>query len=515
MKFPKYALSPALRYFDPTTDKPRRVETDVCIYGATPAGIGAALQAHKMGLSVALLEHSSHVGGMTTSGLGQTDFGNKAAVGGLALDFYRKMGAHYEQEAAWHFEPHVAENTFHCLLDEAGVEPLVQRPLKSVRKDGARITQIETENGDEFRAKIWVDASYEGDLMARAGCSFHVGREANSQYHETLNGVNFRHPNHNFNVWVDPYKNQGDPDSGLCWGITHDEVGELESGDKCVQGYNFRMCLTDVATNRLPFPKPNGYDANRYELLRRAIKAGQWDVWKLNKRMPNGKSDHNNFGGFATDYVGGNYDWPDGDYARREEIFQDHVSYQAGMFWFLANDKALPDYVRDEVNEWGLPRDEFEKTGGWPHQLYVREARRLVSEVVMTERHCRGLETVEDGIALGAYNMDSHNCRRVVIGGRVVNEGNIEIGGFPPYPVSYRAMVPRKSECENLLVPVCLSASHIAFGSIRMEPVFMVLGQSAATAAALAIEEKCALQDVNYPALRAQLEKDGQVLQWK
>jgi hypothetical protein len=386
--------------------------------------------------------------------------------------------------------------------------------LKSVKKSGNRIVEIRMEDGRVYRGPVFLDATYEGDLMAQAKVSFAVGREANSVYNETINGIHFGHPNHNFRVPVDPYVVPGDPKSGVLKGVVQEELGEQGAGDHRVQAYNFRMCLTKVPENRLPFPKPNGYDPDRYELLLRYLQAGVWDALRLTSRMPNGKTDTNNFGGFSTDNIGRNYDYPNGDYARREEIFWDHVNYQQGLMWFLANDPRVPENVRSEVGQWGLPKDEFVENGGWPHQLYIREARRMISDVVMTEHHCRGQAKAEDAVGLAAYTMDSHNVRRVVKDGHALNEGNVEVGGFPPYPISYRALVPKESECANLLVPVCLSASHISYGSIRMEPVFMVLGQSSATAASMALDAKVSLQKIDLSALQAKLRADGQVLEW-
>ena len=461
-----------------------------------------------------LMEFGRHLGGMTASGLGRTDFGNKAAIGGMAREFYRRLGKHYGEEESFYFEPKVAERTLQEMVREAGVEVFLEERLKSVRKDGNRIVEIVMESGNTCRAPMFVDASYEGDLMARAKVSYHVGREGNAVYDESLNGVYFGHPNHNFKVFVDPYVVEGDAKSGLLKGISPDPPGRQGDGDRRVQAYNFRLLLTNVPDNRLPFPKPAGYDPDRYTLLARYIKAGIWDAMNLNWPLKNGKTDLNNFGGFSTDNIGRSYEWPEGDYPTRERIFQDHVTYQQGLLWFLSNDERVPEKIRQEVRTWGLPKDEFPETGGWPHQLYIREARRMVSGLVMTEHHCVRRQMEPDVVGLAAYTMDSHNCQRVVRAGRVMNEGNVEVGGFPPYPISYRAIVPRESECANLFVPVGLSSSHIAYGSIRMEPVFMVLGQSAATAAAMAIDADIPVQRVDYAQLRARLLADGQALEW-
>lgn len=505
---------PNLRYYQPLPENlPTTVEADLVIFGGTSAGIAAAIQMHRLGKKAVIVEFSRFLGGLTTGGLGATDIGNKAAIGGISREFYRRLGKHYGNDENWTFEPSAATRVYADMLAETNVEVFLEQPLKSVAKDGNRITEITTERGTTFRGRMFADATYEGDLFARAGVSYHVGREANSVYRELLNGVFFGHPNHNFKTWVDPYVQEGNPASGLLYGIHNVPPGYQGQGDKCVQAYNFRLCLS-LNKNRIPFPMPHGYDPRRYELLLRYINTGIWDAIRLTKMMPNGKTDTNNFGAFSSDHIGANYDWPDGSYARREEMFQDHVLYQAGMMYFLANDNRVPATIREEMATWGLPPDEFTTTSNWPHQLYVREARRMISDYVMTEHECRGYRAPEDVVGMAAYTMDSHNCRRLVIDGRVINEGNVEIGGFSPYGISYRSIVPKQTQIANLLVPVCLSSSHIAYGSIRMEPVFMILGQSAATAAAIAIDANCPVQQVHYGTLRTQLLKDNQVLSW-
>jgi len=517
---PNATTSPNLRYYYPLPAPGRihRITTDLCVYGATPAGIAAAIQARRMGKSVALLAFDRHVGGLTSGGLGATDIGNKAAIGGISREFYRALGNHYGAEEMWTFEPQVAEDTLKRMCADAGVPVYYEQRLISARKERGRIVSLATEGGHEFSAAYFVDASYEGDLLAKAGVSYTVGREANAKYGETLNGVHFGNPNHNFKVPVDPFRTPGDPKSGLLKGISAEPPGAQGEGDSRVQAYNFRLCMTK-ADDRLPFPKPAGYDPERYELLARYLNAGVWDVLRLTKMMPGGKTDTNNFGGFSSDNIGRNYAWPDGDYATRESIFRDHVDYHQGMMWFLCHDERVPQNIRDETKAWGLPRDEFTGTGGWPHQLYVREARRMVSEHVMTELHCTYKETIDDSIGLAAYQMDSHNCQRVARQEEGVwtarNEGNVEVRPSGPYPISYRSIRPRQDECENLMVPICLSASHIAYGSIRMEPVFFVLGQSAATAACLALEAgSIPVQKVDVGKLQTRLRVDKQVLDW-
>jgi hypothetical protein len=526
-------------------------ESDVCIYGGTADGVAAAVQATRMGKTAVVAEFGQHLGGMSSGGLGATDIGNKAAIGGIAREFYHRVAKHYARDDAWRFEereayfkarsgrstlsdlnspdatmwtfePHVAEDLFFQMLNEAKTPVYFQQRLASVKKQGRRITEIVMENGKVYRARMFIDATYEGDLMAKAGVTYTVGREPNAKYHETLNGIRAETPKHQFAVAVDPYVRTGEPGSGLVPFVQPEKSGEAGAGDPSVQAYNFRLCYTQTAANRLPHKPPPKYDPARYELLARYLEAlvaaGRkpvleqfWNpIW-----MPNGKTDINNNGGFSTDFIGLNYDYPDAGYAARAKIWRAHEDYIRGFAYFLATSPRVPGNMRTEMQSWGPARDEFFDTDGWPHQLYVREARRMVSDYVMTEHNCRGRAKAEDPVGLAAYTMDSHNCRRIVKNGRAENEGDVQAGGFPPYPISYRAIVPKTVECENLLVPICLSATHIAYGSIRMEPVFMILGQSAATAAVLAIEAKSSVQEVNYGHLRARLLADKQILEWK
>ncbi|WP_020616548.1 FAD-dependent oxidoreductase [Paenibacillus daejeonensis] len=498
---------------------PQTIEADLCIYGASSAGVAAAVQASRMGLKAVIADPGRHLGGLTTGGLGSTDIGNKAAIGGLSRSFYQAIGKHYgsskeEDGSVWYFEPHVASAVYEAWMEEAGVQVYFEQQLEKAEVEQGRIKRLTMLSGDVFIASVFIDATYEGDLLAHAGVSYHVGREANSVYRETLNGVHFGHPNHNFYTYIDPYVQPGKPDSGLLYGVTDASPGFQGQGDHCVQAYNFRICLSNRPENRAPLPAPPGYNPEHYTLLLRYIESGIWDVMRLCSMMPNGKTDLNNWGGFSTDHIGANYRWPEGSYEEREAIFQDHVTYNLGLLYFLSTDERVPAHIRQEMSQWGLPLDEYTDHGFWTPQLYIREGRRMVSDVVMTEHHCRRHEEVDDSVGLAAYTMDSHNCRRIVIDGRAVNEGNVEVAPSAPYAISYRSIVPRAEECTNLIVPICLSSSHIAFGSIRMEPVFMILGQSAATAAALALEAGVPVQDVDYSKLRTRLEQDGQVLAW-
>ena len=497
------------------------IQSDICIYGGTSAGVIAAVQAAKLGKTVAIIEPGNHVGGLMAGGLGWTDIGNKAAIGGLSREVFRRLGRHYGKTEAWTFEPSAAEGEFNDFLRAAKVPVYFQQPLAAVKKSGAQITEVVTEKGDVFRAKMFIDASYEGDLMARAGVSYFIGREANATYGETLNGIRGRTPLHQFQVPVDPHVKPGDPASGLLPFVEPVALGNPGDGDKSVQAYNFRLCLTKNPANRKPILPPAGYSPGKYELLGRYFDAlaaahksvALKDFLKISMVTPE-KTDINNQGGFSTDAIGLNHDYPEADYATRERIQSELLDYTQGLLTYLATSPRVPASVRAEMQPWGLCKDEFQDTGGWPHQLYVREARRMVGDYVMTESNCRHLLTAADSVGLAAYTMDSHNCRRLVRDGRVENEGDVQVPPILPYAISYRAMVPRPAQCENLLVPVCLSASHIAYGSIRMEPVFMILGQSAATAAAIAIDDQLPVQRVDYDKLKTRLLADHQILTW-
>ena len=496
-------------------------DTDIVVYGGSSAGVIAAVQATRMGKTVALVEPGKHLGGLSSGGLGWTDIGNKAAIGGLSHEFYRRIGQHYNKPEAWTFEPGVAEREFAALLKDAGISCHFQQRLAAVKQEGARIVEITTTQGEVFRARMFIDASYEGDLMAKAGVAYHVGREANATYGETLNGIRGQTPKHQFLVAVDPYVKPGAPGSGLLPFVQPAELGQPGDGDKSVQAYNFRLCLTRTPANRKPIDPPAGYDPKAYELLGRyfdALAAAGTKVTlknflKIDMVTPE-KTDINNNGGFSTDAIGLSHAYPEADYATRDRLWAQHLDYVKGLLTYLATSPRVPADIRADMQQWGLCRDEFVDTGGWPHQMYVREARRMISDYVMTEKNCRRVEVVPDSVGLAAYNMDSHNCQRLVRNGRAENEGDVQVAPMSPYPISYRAIVPGAAQCENLLVPVCLAASHIAYGSIRMEPVFMILGQSAATAAALAIDEKVPVQRVDYPALRTRLEADAQILDW-
>lgn len=489
---------------------------DVCVYGGTSGGVIAAYTAKKLGKTVVLIEPGKHVGGLTTGGLGYTDIGNKYAITGLSRDFYRRIGNHYGKFEQWIFEPSVAEQTFQHYIKWATLNIVYGYRLADVKKESGSIQYITIEASEKptsttnkiIRAKMFIDCSYEGDLMAKGGVSYFVGREANAIYNETYNGVQVREK-HQFPDGIDPYRKRGDSISGLVWGVSSEQLHPQGSGDKKVQAYNFRICLTKNPQNRIPITQPATYDPATYELLiryleKRSAKNLHDYVLKMDY-MPNDKTDINNNGPFSTDMIGYNYSYPEADYATREKMMKDHEAYIKGLLYFIGHDERVPQHLRTEMLQWGYPKDEYTDNGNWSPQMYVREARRMIGSYVMTQANCEGKEVVQDGVGMAAYTMDSHNTQRVVINGMVKNEGDVQIGGFGPYPIAYRALIPKEEECKNLLVPVCLSASHIAYGSIRMEPVFMVLSQSAATAAVMAINNNASVQQVDVKKLQMML----------
>jgi len=500
-----YAL-PGLRYHAPATDRPdAHLQADVVVYGATSGGVTAAVRAARDGFSVVLLAFNDHVGGMTSSGLGTTDVGRPDTIRGLARDFYREVAAAYRApDPHWNVEAGMAEKIFLAWLASAGVAVRFRRHLSSVEREGPTLTALRTDDGSTYSAKVFIDASYEGDLMAAAGVTYTVGRESSRDYGESLAGVQ-PSENHQFERPIDPYLEPGQPESGLLYGISPYEHGAVGEGDQRVQAYNFRLHVT-TGPGRIPFPRPEGYDPTRYELLRRYIDAGVFELYGRTTPVHGDVFDMNNHGAFSSDHIGANYDWPEASYARREEIFQDHVRYQAGLLHFLANDLRLPGQVREATRCFGLAPNEFLDTGGWPHQLYIREARRMVSDYVVTQHDATGRAGVADPVALASYVTDSHNAKRVLVDGHPRNEGNVQHPLAAPFGVPYRSLVPRSGECRNLLVASAISASHVAFASVRMEPVFMMLGEACGVAAGQAAAGGVAVQDVDYETLRKALE---------
>jgi len=521
-------------------------QADVVVYGDASGGVVSAVQAARMGKSTILVSQYGHLGGMTSSGLGFSDIGNDRILGGLSREFYHHLYLHYQKPGSWiqekradfknegqgvpalnektklasTFEPKVAELVFDALVNEAGVKVVKGRlDLKNgVIKDGKRITGIRLEDGTAIQGKMFIDASYEGDLLPGAGVSFVTGRESNAEFGEQSNGNTGVAKKNQLSNGIEPYRVKGDSSSGLLPGVNPDLGGKKGDGDHRLQAYCYRMCLTDVPDNRVKIGKPEGYNEADYEILFRAIEAGQKDNFFKLSPLPNRKTDSNNTGGISTDFIGMNYgkdwNWAALDHKGREQLAAKHRDWQLGLVWTLQNHPRVPEEIRKTYAPWGLPKDEFTNNGHWPYNLYIREARRMRSDFVMSESHCKHKLPVDDAIGMGAYTLDSHNTQRVAHNGMVKNEGDIQsyIGG-KAYGISYRAIVPKAGECENLLVPWALSATHIAFGSIRMEPVFMVLGQSAATAACMAINDGLPIQKVPYDKLRDRLIRDGQKLE--
>jgi hypothetical protein len=527
-------------------DSANAFNADVIVYGGTSAAVTTAVQVQRMGQSVIIVSPDKHLGGMSSSGLGFTDTGNKEVIGGLAREFYQLIYQHYQKPEAWRwqkqsdygntgqgnpaidgekrtmwiFEPHVAEAAFETLIKENNITvhrgEWLDRENGLINKDG-KIVSFRTLSGKVYRGDMFVDATYEGDLMASAGVSYTVGREDNGLYNETWNGVQAGvfHHGHYFKDMIDPYRIPGDPSSGLLPRISTEEPGENGSGDSKIQAYCFRLCLTQHPENRIPITKPEVYDNTQYELLVR-LSATRWDeFFGKYDPIPNLKTDVNNHGPFSFDNIGMNWDYPEASYERRKEIINEHISYQKGLLYFMATDQRLPAWVRETMNTWGFSKDEFTDNGNWPYNIYVREARRMTGSYVMTENDVLCKRAVPNSIGMGSYTMDSHNVQRyVTTAGYVQNEGDIGVGAPKPYQISLGSILPKKDECRNLLVPVCVSCSHIAFGSIRMEPVFMILGQSAGTVAALALKKRKNIQDLTYDEIKEQLIKDGQILEF-
>jgi hypothetical protein len=505
---------------------PAAQKFDVVVYGGTAGGVIAAVSGAREGLHVALLEPGRHLGGMVSGGLSWTDFGKKDVIGGYALEFYWRAGRHYEmsrygQEIAWMHEPHVAEEIFRQMLREARVTVLLNHRLREqngVAKNGPMVTEITMDNGAAFAAKIFVDSSYEGDLMAQAKVSYTWGREGSDQYGESLAGVRGETPKHQFTVNLAARDAAGK----VLPEIYHQPVGAAGSADRKVQAYNFRMCFADDPANQAPFSKPAGYTPERYELLARLLQARTRAEGKPPKlatllkidRIENHKADVNNNGAFSTDYLGASWEYPNADYKKRDAIWQAHKDYIAGLLYFLANDPQVPAETRKEMNIWGLCKDEFTDTDNWPYQLYIREARRMVGDFVMTQKDLQTDLTKPDPIGMGSYNSDSHNVERIVTAqGFVRNEGDMQVG-VKPYQIPYRIMVPKRAEARNLLVPVAFSASHVAYSSVRMEPQYMILGQGAGVAAKMAIEGGVGVQDIDSSTLTARLRRQGAVMEY-
>ena len=541
MRYPVIAAVLALGLAPSATAQPAPQSFDVVVYGGTAGGVVTAIAAAREGASVALLEPRDHLGGMVSGGLGWTDFGKKEVIGGYALEYYERAGKKYGVPIQWYLEPHVAEAIFKEWVAEAGVQVFYRHRLvekTGVAKDGTRVTAIRTENGAVFRGKVFADASYEGDLMAQAGVTYTIGREGTAQYGESLAGIRDRTPLHQFQVSV-PAR---DASGWLLPEMSAEPKGVSGSADTKLQAYNFRVCMTQREDNRVPLPKPAGYDPGRFALLAKMLAAMDvikqkaaadaagperrgdpknrlmqpWSLWDVMKPdpIPNGKTDTNNNGAFSTDYIGGNYDYADGDYATRARIWQAHVDYVQGFLYFLQHDPQVPAALHTAMATWGLCKDEFTDTAHWPHQLYVRESRRMVGEYVVSQKDIQTDLTKPDPIGMGSYNSDSHNIQRIVNAeGFAENEGDMQVS-VTPYQIPYRVMLPRRVEATNLLVPVAFSASHVAYSTLRMEPQYMIIGQAAGVAATMAIEGNIPVQSVSPAALKAKLLRQRAVFEW-
>lgn len=520
---------------------------DIVIYGGTSAAVSAAVQAKRMNQSVIMVSPDRHLGGLTSGGLGWTDTGNKDVIGGIAKEFYQAVYRHYQDDASWNFqqrekygdraqghrasdaeaatmwvfEPHVAENVFEAMVTENDIPVIRDAWLDrehGVAVENKKIVSITTLDGRTFVGRQFIDATYEGDLIAAAGVQTTTGRESIAAFNEPHAGVQtgVLHHQHHFGVLagpVDPYVVPGDPSSGVIPLVSADPPGAFGSGDDRIQAYCFRTCFTNHEPNRVPFPKPDGYDPGQYEVLLRCFQAGWKDVFGKFDPLPNFKTDTNNHGPVSFDNIGFNDDYPEASYERRAEIIRDHEIYQKGILYFIANDPRVPEPIQSEMQRWGLAKDEFTDNGNWPHQIYVREARRMVGEFIMTENHLRKKIKTPESVGMGSYSIDSHNTQRYITAdGSVQNEGDIGISTDGPYEIAMGSLLPRSQDCLNLTVPVCVSSTHMAFGSIRMEPVFMILGQSAATLSAMANESEIDVQDVGYEQLKKRLLDDGQIL---
>lgn len=525
-------------FYSYKTPEHNKYKADVIIYGGTSSAVISAVELTRSGKKVIIVSPDKHLGGLTSGGLGYTDIGNIQTIGGLSLEFYNRIYQYYQDSIIWKwqsknsfgkrgvltgvnnkpvmwlFEPHVAEQVFEDYIAENNITIFRNEWLdreSGVKMSGNAIKSITTLSGIKFNAEVFIDATYEGDLMAAAGVNYYVGREPCSVYNETMAGVQLgRRP---MLEKIDPYVIPGDLTSGIIKRVSQKGPGNNCEGDNKVQAYCFRVCMSNHPENMISFSKPEGYDASQYEVLARLFAAGYRDWFRKFDQIPNRKTDTNNHGPFSSDNLGMNYDYPDGSYERRKEIIAEHERYQKGLLYFVANDERVPEEMRKEINKWGLAKDEFTDNGNWPRQLYIREARRMIGQYVMTEHNINGDAKVSDPIGMGSYGIDSHNVQRFIDeDGFVQHEGSLGINKGHPYSISYGAIIPRKKECLNLLVPVCLSASHVAFGTIRMEPVFMVLGQSAAIAASLAIDKKCSVQDVPYDLIKNILKKRNQVI---
>ena len=505
----------------------RAAEADVIVYGATPGGFCAAIAAAREGAKVVLIEPSAHVGGVNTGGLSFSDSNQtvRSTLLGLFEEWHLRVAADYaargvklpydvavKDNSVWTYEPHVAARVTDAMLKEAGVKILTKQPLEGVEKNGARIVGLRTTAGIHT-AKIFIDATYEGDLMARAGVVWHIGRESRDEYGESFAGRQYPKEK----MAINGFDANGLP---LPF-ITSVRPGDDQAGEETVMVYSFRLCLTKNPANRIPFPAPKAYDPARFELVRRYFQKYPnaplpWDLYPL----PGDKFDANNGIGkmFSMGLVGEANGWCASDSKGRAALWEKHKQYTLEFYQFLTTDDAVPAKIRATMVELGLCRDEFPETDHWSPQLYVREGRRMDGRYTLTQKDIIDDPKKEDAIAVSSFPIDSHDCRRIALPDGVINEGTIYPVRIPgrrhgyAYHVPYRAITPSASECTNLLVPVALSATHVAYSSVRVEPTWMAIGQSAGIAAALAAKAGVSVQALEYAQLRARLLAQHQVL---
>eukprot|EP01089_Gocevia_fonbrunei_P004263 TRINITY_DN14289_c0_g1_i1.p1 TRINITY_DN14289_c0_g1~~TRINITY_DN14289_c0_g1_i1.p1 ORF type:complete len:530 (-),score=111.80 TRINITY_DN14289_c0_g1_i1:73-1662(-) len=473
---------------------------DVVIYGATPSGILAAVASAREGLSVLLFEPLNHLGGMVSGGLGNTDIGNPTVIGGTTLKFFELIGQQYDKSGpVWHFEPHVASKVFNDLITQQGtlITVALNTTLISLHKEGTRITSLQVSQNSqvssteiEVTGSVFIDASYAGDLLYLSGVSYAWGRESTQEYSETLAGrlsVPTAYGDHQFSVAVDPHDAPGKL-SPLVYG---GDPGQIGAADKKVQSYNFRLCFSSDPNNQVPFPKPQNYDPTYWNLLKRYIQihGGSIDDYLIFGGLPNKKFDINNKGPISTDVIGKSWDYPLANATHRQAIWQEHIDYTQSFLYFLAHDSSVPSKIRDELNKYGLCADEFTSNNNWPPQLYIRESLRMKGKYIFTQKDRERDLRKNDTIGMGSYNVDTHNAQRIPQGSGTVTEGDVEMKYFENFEMPYSIMLPKETECENMLVSVCLSASHIGYGPLRLEPQYMILGESAGLAAAMAVKE--------------------------
>ena len=508
---------------------PKLLKTDICILGGSEAGFTAAIQASRLGKEVVLIEPTGHPGGMLVEGLGKDiRFGNACVIGGIAREFYIAVENHYGLEANfddpnWYskYEPSVAEKTIENLLARENNITIIRKTRikenTGVEKKGTNITKVILENGKTIQAKMYIDASIEGHMLHFADVTTETIREGNQKYGETLNGVQVDNPHKQFNVDVDPYIIEGDSSSGLIETIQKGSLGVYGEPSKYIQGYCYRIKKKKKKDNRIPIKKPKSYDPERYEIYRRYIQAGGrlFNPWP---NRHNGKTDVGSWHDLSANIYGENWEYPAGSYAVQDSIVQYHRDFTIGLIWFFQHGKGVDSITRANWKGWGLPKDEFTDNGHWPRRLYIRSARRMVSDYIITEHITRRStpDTIDEPVAIAWWPPDLHHARRIVKDGHAYNEGFTHVGGnqsWKPFRISYKATVPKREQCTNLITPTCPSSSYVGYGSIRIAPTFMILGQSTGAAASIAIDQNIPVQDVDYEMLGKTLTENDQIIE--